>query len=106
MFSVSRKAKNLCDVRIEKKGEKRNIISTKFEAKLKDNFKLVTLSLTIKSLKDIPKLYSGQWTKVIELSKKQYCKILSLAIKVFEIKATKMFSSFLGFQSDLKIDVI
>ena len=60
MFSVSRKAKNLSDVRIEKKGEKRNIISTKFEAKLKDNFKLVTLSLTIKSLKNIPKLYSGQ----------------------------------------------
>ena len=49
MFSVSRKAKNLCDVRIEKKGEKGNIISTKFEAKLKDNFKLVTLSLTIKA---------------------------------------------------------
>ena len=68
MFSVSRKAKNLCDVRIEKKGEKGNIISTKFEAKLKDNFKLVTLSLTIKSLKNIPKLYSGQWMKV---SKKQ-----------------------------------
>ena len=44
--------------------------------------------------------------KTNELSKKQYCKILSLAVKVFEIKATKMFSSFLGFQSDLKIDVI